>query len=637
MLTRYYSTLAKQVAKKGTAPPLPFKVKPLSFRLSNSNNKSNSKTSKPDHSKALIYKRNKAGENEIKLGTSFNTVVPKEIKYEPVKPLEGTGEVPKLAHNLDRVLFSPGVHFLQDPRTRVYNFTPFLKKIMPVSEFDFSRISLYITASRDQILNKLTKELSLKYYSSTSSMTSLLLQFHFWLSNERPANIINLSKNFHGLSTSFSTGTRCPTVLMCKNQNGVYSIDADKSSDKEILLSLLGHSMEKLLTTPPEIFKNYHIENSHKIPKDQAQESYHYARIGNFLMRSQLDCYDPRLPGTGTFDLKTRLVCAVRHDISHTEKFLTGYKIFKNNGVYESFEREFFELIRSALLKYSLQARIGNMDGIFVCYHNIQDIFGFQYLPLQDIDYIFHSIDDELSYRDSSGSRPNSKLDIDKIQGPIGEDNEDLQMKLSSYIAELEFKASIDIWSKLLDTISQRLKGQSFRLVLKNDIEDKLLYAILTPLTNEKIDEIQNLGDKSSEEQFSDEQDKLNKHRAEFQAINKETSGACVGFKLVRKHFFNGKESNQTYYKPKLTDDWQIGYKISGIDKKTAVEKYLKFLKEKEDVVWRSNDEDLQIQIEEYLRILRAFGDKGKLREEIWKKGDEELKVWQPIQNDKDV
>lgn len=31
-------------------------------------------------------------------------------------------------------------------------------------------------------------------------------------------------------------------------------------------------------------------------------------------MRSQLDCHDPRLPGTGTFDIKTRACVTVRHD-----------------------------------------------------------------------------------------------------------------------------------------------------------------------------------------------------------------------------------------------------------------------------------------------------------------------------------
>ena len=36
-------------------------------------------------------------------------------------------------------------------------------------------------------------------------------------------------------------------------------------------------------------------------------------------MRSQLDCHDPRLPGTGIFDLKTRATVSIRQDIINYE------------------------------------------------------------------------------------------------------------------------------------------------------------------------------------------------------------------------------------------------------------------------------------------------------------------------------
>jgi len=35
---------------------------------------------------------------------------------------------------------------------------------------------------------------------------------------------------------------------------------------------------------------------------------------------------------------------------------------------------------------HSFQARIGNMDGVFVAYHNTERIFGFQYIPLSEMD-----------------------------------------------------------------------------------------------------------------------------------------------------------------------------------------------------------------------------------------------------------
>ena len=36
-------------------------------------------------------------------------------------------------------------------------------------------------------------------------------------------------------------------------------------------------------------------------------------------MRSQLDCHDPRLPGTGIFDIKTRAALPIRLDMMNLE------------------------------------------------------------------------------------------------------------------------------------------------------------------------------------------------------------------------------------------------------------------------------------------------------------------------------
>jgi len=64
----------------------------------------------------------------------------------------------------------------------------------------------------------------------------------------------------------------------------------------------------------------------------------------------------------------------------------SGYLLRTLFGRLESFESEYYDLIRSAFLKYSMQARIGNMDGILVTYHNTAQIFGFQYVPMEEMD-----------------------------------------------------------------------------------------------------------------------------------------------------------------------------------------------------------------------------------------------------------
>lgn len=68
-------------------------------------------------------------------------------------------------------------------------------------------------------------------------------------------------------------------------------------------------------------------------------------------MRSQLDCQDPRLPGTGVFDIKTRASLPIRIDLLNYEEN-SGYLIRQMHGLIESFEREYYDLIRSAFLKY---------------------------------------------------------------------------------------------------------------------------------------------------------------------------------------------------------------------------------------------------------------------------------------------
>jgi hypothetical protein len=76
---------------------------------------------------------------------------------------------------------------------------------------------------------------------------------------------------------------------------------------------------------------------------------------------------------------------SIRHDQLNFEEN-SGYQIRTIRGRVESFEKEYYDLIRSAFLKYSFQARIGNMDGVFVAYHNTERIFGFQYIPLSEMD-----------------------------------------------------------------------------------------------------------------------------------------------------------------------------------------------------------------------------------------------------------
>ncbi|PNH30815.1 hypothetical protein VD0002_g8283 [Verticillium dahliae] len=387
-----------------------------------------------------------------------NVKVAKASKLE-LTPVDRPGgpEVPKLAYGLDRVLFNPGVYHLQDPRSRVYNFDPYLSKIMPTTEFDFGALKKYVTSSKDTTLNDLAAKLGKKYSGSTSSMTSMLSHFHFLLSAWRPINPENLSQGFEPDFSSYTLISRAPAAIFLTLKNGVYSIDADKEYDTANVLSMLGKSMEKLLTLPKEEFERYRHKYSDSITEEErnAEEAFHFSTLGDFLMRSQLDAYDKRLPGTGMFDLKTRAVVSIRMDAAQFKKG-QGYEIRRRFGQWESFEREYYDMIRAAFLKYSLQVRMGRMDGIFVAFHNTQRIFGFQYIPLEEMDTALHGTDDRS-------------------------------------LGDQEFKLSLHLLNEVLDRATKKFPGRTLRLHVETRPGDPpFTYIFARPVTDEEVAQVQN-------------------------------------------------------------------------------------------------------------------------------------------------
>ncbi|KAI8865902.1 Pet127-domain-containing protein [Ramicandelaber brevisporus] len=297
--------------------------------------------------------------------------------------------VPRLAHRLDRVLFSPGVHYLQDPRSRVYNFDPFLRNITEPDHFDYDAIAPYITSSRDAELVALAKAYKRRFVGSTSSMTHMLSHLWYNVSSWRQADISPLSIAFADMPRSQTTTMRAPASVFLRSMpgsTGIYAIDADKSFDvRETVLSLLGRSMEKLLTSSQKEYEEC-LKANKKQRTNAVQEvpQYVYAKMDDFILRAQIDCYDPRLPRP-TFDIKTRACISVRLDAAN-HKDNWGYQIHQQHGLLESYEREYYDMIRAAFLKYSFQARIGNMDGVMVTYHNTARVFGFQYVSVDEMD-----------------------------------------------------------------------------------------------------------------------------------------------------------------------------------------------------------------------------------------------------------
>lgn len=587
--------------------------------------------------------------------------------------------IPKIAHDLDRVLFSPGVHFLQDPRTRIYNFTPYLKSILPYENFDDSKLPTFVTPSNDEFLLKAATENDKKFYSSTSSMTLVLFQFFLFLNNYTNSKKSVSRFDFPSFSKSTLDLPACvivePKGVNEKTKKPLYSVTSDKLTDKEILLSAMGHCLETLLTTSEENFKQFvkadsnsevsqrkTSETEENTPDSPAENVYNYLSYGDFLMRSQLDCHDPRLPGNGTFDLKTRAVCAIRYD-QRSDASKSTYQIWKLKGLKESFEREYEDLIRTgALLKYSFQARIGQMDGIYVAYHNINSFFGFQYIPLTEIDKVFYSHASVEKLLENSDS-------VDALR---------LNDQLPSDFAEFQFKTTLDIWLTILNQAIEDLKdtkfaGLPFRLIVKRETrrmtgEERKLYGksespfdtsvsslrvYVVPVSKSQVEELQKFSDKyqtSFREDIPDEQRAANllKNQDDLDNFNaKALEDTYLLSYEVRATFFDGEKWAAARYHPypaRGIDSCKYKYSVSRaydrVQKQDASGDKLSGDQLKEEVsnLLQSSTKMLTKAYEEippkkgdsknFRDVLRLYSALGQLRLEDWQSAENPPRVY---------
>ena len=259
---------------------------------------------------------NEANEISFELRNPFS----ENLERVPKELVEKTGKPPLLEHDLKKCLYQPmNIFPLRDTRTDVFNFTPFLEYLIDVDNFNFDGISQFTPPSKDKNLLEIAKKMDKSFFSSTSSMTGILSQLHFLISNFRPLNMNNLSHSVSPKYNSFTLGARSASTVIMKRMGtkSNFAITSDKSINKDIILSRLGHCLETLLTTSKPEFNrcfNKKGKNVQNLVK-KAVDHYHYSTIGDFILRSQLDAYDPNLPGTGVFDLKTRAVAAIRHDL----------------------------------------------------------------------------------------------------------------------------------------------------------------------------------------------------------------------------------------------------------------------------------------------------------------------------------
>jgi hypothetical protein len=121
-----------------------------------------------------------------------------------------------------------------------------------------------------------------RYIGSTSSISAVLSHFYFCMSNFKPVNTSCLSHAFHDQSKRFTTGSRTAASIFLRWKDGVYAIDVDKSYDvEETVLSMMGKSLEKVLTLEPADYERYLKENSSQITEEERNqpESFAYGTV----------------------------------------------------------------------------------------------------------------------------------------------------------------------------------------------------------------------------------------------------------------------------------------------------------------------------------------------------------------------
>ncbi|KAI5970449.1 PET127 [Candida margitis] len=571
--------------------------------------------------------------------TSQN-VVKKQLK-QCIAPTKE--DIPRLAHNLDRVLFSPGVHFLQDPRTRVYNFSPFLKNVIHYKDFNFDAAGSYTPVDKHKTLLENAKLFKKQFYSSTSSMTSILSKFYMLLNNYSPSKVERFGEiPLSGVATKLPSSTFVEpkgSFTSKSKKKTVYSLSADKSCDSEILLSAMGICMETLLTNPEDEFVKYRKDSTEEAPPSPLN-AYNYASFGDFLMRSQLDCFDERLPGKGTFDLKTRASTNIRYNSHDPNVGETDYQIFKLTGQYESYEKEFRDLIKTgALLKYLFQARIGQMDGIFIAYHNINSIFGFQYLPLEELDKIFYSHADYTTVAsDSSESSLKAIYEMDKLPSLVG---------------ETQFKFTMEIWETLLkehiikDFEASGLKDTAFRLVVQTyrprygRTQELRIYAI--PVSVDEIQSFQSFADRyptDFKQDLTQEQRDVNikKHATELQKFNIDSlkGKRLLSYAITMGSSYIDAETTAYYNLPRhMPDSWRVQYCIKPV-KNPSEKDFIKVF----DLPIQQLNEQFQsankskFKFMKYIQQIHHRYEKiGTLRKKQWAGKEKTAKVYRPKYN----
>ena len=167
----------------------------------------------------------------------------------------------------------------------------------------------------------------------------------------------------NSISSNFMINQRKPiTNILRRKGDGIWALDGDSGlfEHQHLILMDLGKVFERQYTMTSDEFRKVLLKEGHPDKPSNTGSEYiddDYHRLmklnNNIMLRSQIDCIREDQNGkTEVFEIKTRAVAPMRYDIQHYDLHF-DYQIDSHLGLSNSYEREYYDLIRGAFLKYS--------------------------------------------------------------------------------------------------------------------------------------------------------------------------------------------------------------------------------------------------------------------------------------------
>lgn len=400
----------------------------------------------------------------------------KDLKYENEEfiriNLPQTVSPPTLANDLMCVVQKPGIYPISS-----------IKKISPNNNFDyydnlptpdmieFANMDKYMKPSEDENIKKLMKQNNYKYASSTSGISSTLSHFFYKLTNFKSPHFYNLSENYAHEPLKFMMYQKKPSsIVLHRTAKDTYTINKNSYFDiqGEIILLKMGKYMEKIFTTSSEEFEQRYIKGKLSSKFEiESDEFFKFVAYDKILLRSQIDCAGKDSKGNDiVFEIKTRAVAPIRYDVLNYQDYV-DYELTSLYGKHSSYEREFYDLIRGAFLKYLFQLKIGGMDGALISYHNTQKIFGFEYVTLTDMQ--------RRIFGNSNFSDIIFKASLKLLE-------ETLDYILSDFPEEERLIVGIfaNEWKGTLDVFVELVKGDTYKNMQKYNVKEVIDFYNIT-------------------------------------------------------------------------------------------------------------------------------------------------------------